>query len=59
MGRGEKTLLTTLQTDLEPLVIRKPLLKLGNYFSNKNLTLSLLTKDVYLSVFQCYDYYCP
>ena len=40
MGRGEKMLLTMLQTDLEPLVTRKPLLKLGNYFSNKNLTLS-------------------
>lgn len=48
MGRGEKTLLTTLQTDLEPLVTRKPLLKVGNYFSNKKLALSfyidLLTK---------------
>ena len=48
MRRGKKMLLTMLQTDLEPLVTRKPLLKLGNYFSNKNLALSfyidLLTK---------------
>ena len=48
MGRGEKMLLTTLQTDLEPLVTRKPLLKLGNYFFNKNLKplfyIDLLTK---------------
>ena len=39
----------------DSLVTRYLLLKLGNYFSNKKLTPSLLTKAVYLYVFLCYD----